>query len=166
MVANGGQVVSDSVPTGWQRAFNRGWGPQAGTLLAGLGLTAGAALLARGGTDPWEVPAAVGAGLLLTGLGVGYVRSVVRRQILVETMVAERTRALATSTEALAERTREIEEIRRVTEEIAGEPELEALLALVLRRGAELVSARAAVVYLWDARGGWLEPRARLGPRP
>ena len=63
----------------------------------------------------------------------------------------------------LALRTQQLEAVRAITLEIARETDLAPLLALVLRKAAELVGAVSGAVYLWDDARRLLVPQVWLG---
>ena len=63
----------------------------------------------------------------------------------------------------LSRRTQQLEAVRAITLEIARETSLAPLLALVLRKAAELVGAVSGAVYLWDESCQLLTPQVWLG---
>jgi signal transduction histidine kinase len=63
----------------------------------------------------------------------------------------------------LALRTQQLEAVRAITLEIARETNLAPLLALVLRKAAELVGAVSGAVYLWEDASQLLVPQVWLG---
>jgi signal transduction histidine kinase/ActR/RegA family two-component response regulator len=65
--------------------------------------------------------------------------------------------------DALRGRTAQLETVRAIGEEITRELDLQALLALIVRRATELVGARAGSILLWDDEAGFLVPSAWHG---
>lgn len=63
----------------------------------------------------------------------------------------------------LSLRTQQLEAVRTITLEIARETSLAPLLALVLRKAADLVGAVSGAVYLWDEAQQVLAPQVWLG---
>jgi signal transduction histidine kinase/DNA-binding response OmpR family regulator len=64
---------------------------------------------------------------------------------------------------ALTEHTERLEIVRAVTEEITRELDLTTLLALIVRRAAELIGVPSSTIYLWEASSGTLIPQAWYG---
>jgi PAS domain S-box-containing protein len=65
--------------------------------------------------------------------------------------------------DALRSRTAQLEAVRAIGEEITRELDLQALLALIVRRATELIGARAGAILLWDAEAELLVPSAWHG---